>query len=114
MVTVGELSTYDLMIDGGVLSVLGDMPENSALMEDTNTSGLYHFTWTLSSPMADPIIFTATDSNGGVSAHSPRLLICACENEGTCTETGFLGTFNNVVVLQCDCPEGIKPHTLIH
>jgi hypothetical protein len=104
-ITIGEPSTYDLRVEDGQLSVLGDQPENSALIEDSNTSGLFHFNWTLSDPTADPITFVATDSQGGVAVLSPRLLLCACRNGGTCTETGFLGTQNNVIVLQCDCPE---------
>ena len=95
-----------MTVDGGELNVLGDMPENSVLMEDTNTSGLYHFYWTLSSQEASPISFIATNTEGGVAVHSPRVLICACRNDGTCTESGFLGTYNNVILLQCDCPEG--------
>ena len=107
-ITIGEPSTYDLRVEDSQLSVLGDQPENSALIEDSNMSGLFHFNWTLSDPTADPITFVATDSQGGVAVLSPRLLLCACRNGGTCTETGFLGTQNNVIVLQCDCPEGNK------
>jgi hypothetical protein len=104
-ITIGEPSTYDLRVEGGQLSVLGDQPENSDLIEDSNTSGLFHFTWTLSDPTADPITFIATNSQGSVAVLSPRLLLCACRNGGTCTEAGYLGTQNNVIVLQCDCPE---------
>ena len=106
-VNIGIPLTYDLMVEGGQLSVLGDMPENSILIEDSNTSGLYHFTWTLSNPTADPITFIATDSQGGLAALSPLLLLCACENGGSCTDDGFLGSQSSVITLQCDCPEGI-------
>ena len=106
-ITIGAPSTFDLNVARGQLDVLGGLPENSVLIEDSNTGGLFHFTWTLSSTVANPITFIATASQGGVAVFSPRLLLCACENGGTCTESGFMGTQNNVIVLQCDCPEGI-------
>ena len=107
VITIGEPSTYDLWVDGGQLEVLGGLPENSDLNEDTNTSGLFHFTWTLSDTAVDPITFIATDSQGGVAVLSPPLLLCACENWGACTQNAFQPTQNNVLLLQCDCPEGI-------
>lgn len=106
IVNIGTPSTFDLSIDVGVLSVLGDMPENSMLVADNSTSGLYHFTWMLSEANADPITFIATGPQGAVSTFSPYILLCACENDGVCTGEGILGSFNNVILLNCNCPEG--------
>ena len=106
-VNTGVASIYNLTVDGGQVDVVGGLPANSALMEDSDTSGLYYFTWTLLSPTATSVSFIATNSMGGVSLLSPRIEICACANGGICTSDGFLGTQNNAVVLQCKCPDGM-------
>ena len=99
-------SSYNLTVVGGQLEVLGGLPENSELVEDGDNSGVYIFTWTLIAVTDTPITFIATDPMGGVAVHSPYITICACENGGECTIDGFLGTENNIFVLQCECPEG--------
>lgn len=106
-VTIGQPSVYNMTVLGGQLEVLGGLPADSILTEDPSTSGLYIFTWTLSNPIDTPVTFVASNSMGGFAVHSPRIGICACANGGECSEDGFLGTNNNIVILQCICPEGM-------
>ena len=72
--------------------------------------GLFQFTWNLDSLEEDdeipPLTIYATDSVGAVGTYTPRLEICACQNDGNCTLDGVGNTDAPVVILNCACLPG--------
>ena len=104
-----EASVYSFTVtddgDGFTVAVQGGMPDGSTLEQE---SGNYTFTWTQLEPDNTSLVFVANDSLGAASTLSPRVEVCACQNRGNCTLDGILGMESNTVIMECECPEGMR------
>ena len=49
-------------------------------------------------------MFSAIDSLEAAVTFSPRLELCACQNEGNCTLDGVIS--DTVTIMNCICPPG--------
>lgn len=82
----------------------------------TVDGSLHIFTWTPVEAINRSIIFTASDDLGVSSHYEPRIEICSCLNNGTCTLDGVINRVTNPIDLNCVCPEGNSESksTLLH
>lgn len=102
--------TFNATDEGNfTVTISGDLPSNSSL---ENIGSLYTFTWTLREIVNRTLTFLATDSLSAVSMLQPQLLICACENNGTCTTNGLLSTDQNPLIMNCECQPGTSTYSM--
>ena len=110
-VNVGQMSTYMFTVtdetDSITVTVQG--PENLDSYSLTSDANTYSFSWTVTEIAQVSVTFVATDPMNAVSTHSPRVEICACQYNGTCTLGGVLSTDGNAVIMECECLPG-KAH----
>ena len=52
------------------------------------------------------LTFIATDSLGAISFLQPQLLLCQCQNNGSCTIGGLLDITANPLLMNCLCNPG--------
>ena len=75
-----------------------------------NSSGAvsttYTLTWTPASNVTTHFIFLATDERDAISMFAPRVEICPCLNNGSCTNEGLVNPSANPLVLNCICTPG--------
>ena len=109
---IGELAIYTFTVtdDSGSVEVTvqGTLTPNTYSL--TKNSNNYFFSWTVSENKDYSLMFVALDSMDAVSILSPRVEICACQNNGSCTLEGTLGTVGNVVDMECECTPGIMTY----
>ena len=106
---IGELAIYTFTVtdDSGPVEVTAQgalTPNTYSLTKNGNN---YFFSWTVSEIKDYSLTFVAVDSMNAVSTLSPRVEICACQNNGSCTLEGTLGTLGNVIDMECECSQGI-------
>ena len=107
-VTTGQSALYSFTAtDSGSVTVVpavqGLASNIYTFSTDNNT---YSFSLTLMEPTNISVSFIATDDMNAVSTISPRVEICACQNEGVCTLDGILAADTSSVDMRCECPEG--------
>jgi len=110
MATVGINSMYSFMVTDSIsVSVMVnrqfDLPSNVLL---TNISSEdYVLTW-LPLDVSEELNITivATGARNVSSVFNPRVQLCGCVNNGTCTEDGVLNLQLPFVILNCGCPTG--------
>ena len=105
-VNVGETSVYTFTVtdDSNSPDVTVQGPDAYSLTSNGDT---FTFSWTVTGVIDYSLMFVAVDSMNAVSTLSPRVEICACQNNGVCTLEGILGTMGNVIDMQCECTPGI-------
>ena len=110
MATVGINSMSSFMVTGSIsVSVMVngqfDLPSNVQL---TNISSEdYELTW-LPLDVSEELNITivAIGTRTVLSVFNPRVQLCGCVNNGTCTEDGVVNLQLPFVVLNCECPTG--------
>ena len=82
-----------------------DLPSNLNL---TNASDVdYFLTWTPQDTSEEfNITIVARASGNASSVFNPRVQLCACVNNGTCTIDGILNIDLPFNILNCECPSG--------
>ena len=103
---VGQRSDYTFTVtdESGSPDVTVQGPDTYSLTPNGDT---YTFSWTVSGVIDYSLTFVAVDSMNAVSTLSPRVEICACQNNGVCTLEGILGIVGNVIDMECECTPGI-------
>ena len=101
-----ETSVYTFTVtdESGSPDVTVQGPVTYSLTPNGDT---YTFSWTVSEVINYTLMFVAVDPMNAVSTLSPRVEICACQNSGSCTLEGILGTEGNVVDMECECTPGM-------
>ena len=107
--SIGQLAIYTFTVTdesgSAEVKVQGELtPNTSTLAQNGNT---YFFSWKVVEIKDYSLTFVAVDSMNVVSTLSPRVEICACQNNGVCTLEGILGTMGNVIDMECECPPGM-------
>jgi len=115
MATDGTSSTYSFMVTGSLsvdimINGIFNLPAN---IDFTNTSDvIYELTWTpQNNTEENSITIVARGSGNTSSLFSPRVQLCACMNDGNCTEAGILNLEQPFILLGCECPPGIISNT---
>ena len=111
-VTVGQKAAYIFtVVDEGdtfTVEVVGGIPKGASF--EDNGEGEYTFSWNLeviTNRLDVPVLsIRATDSGGAASLLTPQLVVCACINDGECTQREILNTAVPVLIMNCICPEG--------
>jgi len=109
--TVNTASMYPFMVTGSIsvdIMVNGQfiLPSN---INFTNTSDVdYVLTWTPQNEAEEHNITIVAIALGNASSvFSPRVQLCACTNNGVCTEAGILNLEQPFTLLGCECPPGM-------
>jgi hypothetical protein len=113
MVTLDATSEYVFNVtDTNSFNVsLGDEFLDEYLTQDGD---LITFTWNLTEFENMTLTFIATDSLGAVAFLRPQLLVCPCQNNGSCTTGGLLDTAANPLLMNCFCNLGIQLKSAKH
>lgn len=104
-ITVGMAVSYTftVMDDDSFTVGLVDMPAGSQVLQNGQ---MYTFQWTVNEvDDVVPLTFYARDSMDATAVLSPRVDVCACQNNGECTSDGATAT-DNVAILNCLCSQG--------
>lgn len=51
-------------------------------------------------------MFSAVDSQEAVTTYTPRVQVCACQNNGNCTLEGAT-VIDDIIIMNCICSPGI-------
>ena len=109
MAIVGVASAYSFNVTGSVnvavvINGQSTLPPNTNFTDDGDT---FTLTWSpadISEEFNLTIIATAEQS--AISTFVPRVQLCGCLNDGSCTKDGVLNLEAPFVVLNCECPAG--------
>ena len=107
MVTLDAISEYVFNVtDTDSFNVsLGDEFLDGYLTQDGD---VLTFTWNLTDFENMTLTFIAVDSLGATAFLRPQLVVCPCQNNGSCTTGGLLDTAANPLLMNCLCKLGIK------
>ena len=108
-VTVGVSSTYtftaiDTNDEEVTVNILGPPEEDFTLTRNGNS---YTLSIAVEETFTYEIIIVATDTMGTTATLGLLVEICGCQNGGTCTLNGALGSNINVVDMLCECTPGM-------
>ena len=97
----GDTFNFEL---GGTLPPSIDYTLVQAQADNGTTHTL---TWTPTSHNVVSIQFIANDSLGAESVQHPTIILCACENGGSCLYGSEDGGSDRFLLLDCVCPDGM-------
>ena len=105
-VTLGEIPLYFFNVtdEGNITIAVKGLQTGTYVLHGNN---VITFPW-IPQPFNTSVTFVATDSLNVTSTLSPRVEMCACQNEGKCTLDGILGFSDSTVIMRCECPQGEK------
>ena len=108
-VTVGVSSIYtftaiDTNDEEVTVTILGPPEEDFTLTQNGNS---YTLSIAVEETFTYEITIVATDTMGTTATLGLLVEICGCQNEGTCTLNGTLGSNTNVVDMLCQCTPGM-------
>lgn len=104
-VTDNNISTINVYVAGGV-------PENATLTPFPGNDYIdYVFKWLITEETSAHLVFVAEDEMEARSVLNVQVQICACLY-GNCTTNGVIGLSANIVMLNCECPEGERKYCI--
>lgn len=111
-IIIGEESVYTFSVMDAKgnfsINVDGGLPQGAIIEE---SGGEYNYVWLVTS-LAEfehtSLAFVANGSKGAVSVLQPQLELCACANEGSCIIEGIRDITLPVIVMACNCSQGIS------
>ena len=110
MATVGINSTYSFLVTNSIsvsIMVNGqfELPSNAQL---TNMSNEDHVLTWIPLDVSEELNITivAIGARNVSSVFNPRVQLCGCVNNGSCTEAGVLNLQLPFIVLNCECLPG--------